>query len=124
MGLTRLYLAQRGLCFHCHEPMIWSAKNKRRHWLSYTKEHLLPRSKGGKGRTNIVLAHGKCNVRRGDSLPTPEMMDRAKLIWAYAVRITQGEVERFSRERAVSGTYASGYNWPIGVGEPKFIPKK
>jgi hypothetical protein len=51
-------------------------------------------------------------------------MERAKVIWKQAVSLSVSEVQRFSRERAIMGTYASGYDWPIGVGEPKFIPPK
>src|SRR5882672_12330423 len=48
MGLTRLFLAQRGLCFHCRKPMLYSkADGKEGHGkLRFNREHVIPKVKG------------------------------------------------------------------------------
>jgi 5-methylcytosine-specific restriction endonuclease McrA len=35
-----------------------------------TQDHVVPRAKGGKNAGNILLAHARCNTRKGDRLPT------------------------------------------------------
>lgn len=60
----RLFDAQRGRCHWCGEAMILDGV-----WVDdpryATREHLVPRSKGGTSKwPNIVLAHGWCNNRR------------------------------------------------------------
>ena len=126
MGLTRLFLAQRGLCFHCRKPMIY-APSDRKKGLSgrrYNRDHLVPVSKGGgnHGR-NIVLTHASCNRDRGNADPTQEMFDRAEKIWALAVRISQYEVVKFTSDRTVVGTLCSAYKWPGAKPGPASHPE-
>jgi 5-methylcytosine-specific restriction endonuclease McrA len=88
-SIIRLYLVQRGLCFYCMEPMLMSSRipGKTGH-KGWTREHIVPRSKGGKdGYANLVLAHLNCNARRGNADPTPEILARAKEIHDRASRI-------------------------------------
>ena len=60
-------VAQGGRCFHCGRPMGASA----------TDDHLIPRAYGGQDVAgNVVLAHRRCNLLKGDRLPTPEEVER------------------------------------------------
>ena len=65
-GSTRfraLWLKTDGLCHLCGEPMLNLAHDP----LAATEDHLIPKSKGGSNdRTNIKLAHRKCNHERGN----------------------------------------------------------
>lgn len=84
-----LFAKQRGACFHCGEmmtpqPAQWRAGGGLDYPNGYTREHILPRSRGGKGRgslTKLVLAHQRCNARRRDALPTPTDLLKAKLLY-------------------------------------------
>ncbi len=83
-----LYAAQQGLCFHCLQPMTAGRRNHRRK-LGWTRDHVIPRSAGGKHMGNMVLAHHRCNSQRADSpLPAIEIR-RARLIIA-AVQVKMG----------------------------------
>lgn len=121
MGLTRLFLAQKGLCFHCHGSMVWPAQYGRPHHKTMSRDHLVPRSKGGKGKSNIVLAHRLCNEKRGNKPPTQEMINRAQKLWALVNSFSAAEVERFSRERVAVPIWVR-FDLPINEGEPKFDP--
>lgn len=58
---------QGGRCFLCGEPVGVKA----------TYDHLIPRAWGGADAAgNVVLAHARCNRRKGDRLPTPDEIDR------------------------------------------------
>lgn len=68
---TRLiFLAQKGKCFYCGKylsPWAWAADNPR----GWTKDHFVPKSKGGaKGNNNVVIACHPCNRKKGANLPT------------------------------------------------------
>lgn len=84
-----------------------------------SKDHLVPRSKGGKGKRNIVLAHRICNEKRSDKPPTNDMLNRARAIWNQVHKFPIAEVQRFSRERTAVWVR---FDFPINVGEPKFDP--
>ena len=126
LGLSRLFLAQQGICFHCHEPMLWNptAPSGRRHKFGWTREHLVPRSKGGGNGENIVLAHKKCNEKRGNTPPTEEMLARAKAIRDRARGITAAEIRSFSSGVMVNlnKPWIHVHHFNPGPGEPKFIP--
>lgn len=77
---TRIYNAQGGKCFHCNGLMDNDRYHRKQCLNGYTCEHLIPRSKGGKGGPNIVLAHHDCNNVRRDEMPTQDMLNRAALI--------------------------------------------
>ncbi|WP_042446055.1 HNH endonuclease [Azospirillum sp. B510] len=58
---------QGGRCFFCDKPVGETA----------TFDHLIPQAYGGiDDPANIVLAHRRCNQRKGDRLPTAEELDR------------------------------------------------
>lgn len=64
MGISKekrraLMRIQFGTCFWCPKPITDGG----------TVEHLIPRSKGGRGGKNIVLACKSCNSEKGDLLP-------------------------------------------------------
>lgn len=60
-------VAQGGRCFLCGEPVGAAA----------TFDHLIPLAYGGiDAPANVVLAHRRCNQRKGDRLPTAEEVDR------------------------------------------------
>ncbi|HYD98564.1 MAG TPA: HNH endonuclease [Alphaproteobacteria bacterium] len=65
--LLRLEIAQGGRCFYCAEPVGAKA----------TFDHVIPQAFGGTDDPgNIVLAHRRCNQRKGDRLPTGEEIER------------------------------------------------
>lgn len=70
----RLWKAQHGLCFHCGELMF---RTKPHIDLRWSREHLIPKSKGGTRINNIVLAHRICNLNRGTKSLSEEEMERA-----------------------------------------------
>lgn len=70
VDISELFYKQKGLCFWCKSPMVLGSGGDRQ----ATREHLVPRSHGGKefvkkaGRhqRNIVAACQKCNQARGN----------------------------------------------------------
>lgn len=59
-------------CFYCDKGYKES---------EFDKDHLVPKSKGGRGSVNYVLSCKKCNKSKGDRMPTQEELNKAKLIW-------------------------------------------
>lgn len=103
---TRLFLAQRGLCFHfhCNKPMVFQPfKPRGRGHNGYSFEHIIPKSQGGGGGTNIVLAHGRCNILRGiDKLAFDELVKRDN-IWAIAAKFDSMMIHRLARNLDLRG---------------------
>lgn len=65
----KLFKKQRGLCHWCGTEMsmekVASGKRQRPDYATF--EHVQPKSLGGSdSRSNIVLAHAKCNHARGN----------------------------------------------------------
>lgn len=88
----------------------------------WSREHVIPWSRGGRNNRNIVLAHAPCNTKRGVEAFSVQQMERAENIWAAVDKLSMGAVGEFLKDRTIVGTYAHHYDWPIDVGEPKFIP--
>lgn len=116
---SKLFSAQSGLCFHCDKAMLPHAVKKKpngKRDKGWTREHLIPKSKGGGRGKNIVLAHAVCNAERGNEPPTVEMVDKAKAIWRKAAQVSfvtpsgSGDVPH--------------YDYTIGVGESAFVPPR
>lgn len=131
--IARLFLAQRGECFHCGKPMLWKNAHLRTNGFyhyktgssnnrGWTREHIQPVSKGGKNYQNIVLAHGLCNSKRGTETLSEELMAKAQNILVAAQKLSTGSVNVFLADESIKGTYVHCYDWPIDVGEPKFKP--
>jgi len=78
--IDMLWDAQNGCCFHCGEPMM--RKGSINHPLRRSREHLIPQSRGGKGKPVVVLAHRSCNSALGNPEPTPDEITRAESIYA------------------------------------------
>lgn len=56
-----------GTCVYCDRPLLVPGEGPRKSPRMTTREHLIPRSQGGKRNTdNIVAACYGCNQRRGD----------------------------------------------------------
>lgn len=102
---VRLFLAQRGRCFHCDKDMIFMtfrAQNGR-NVNGYSLEHVVPASQmGGKG-TNIVLAHGRCNMERGLTKFSLSQMIKRDEIWAIAAKYEQYLIYVLSRSMNIRG---------------------
>lgn len=63
----RLLAAQGWRCFHCGGPLGRGA----------TVDHLVPKAYGGVDDVaNCVMAHRRCNLLKGDRLPTADEVDR------------------------------------------------
>lgn len=88
---THLFRAQQGRCFHCLKSMArgpWRM-NRADGW---TREHVIPKAKGGNDRLNVVLAHRSCNIIRADHDLSIAEMGRARMIIlaAHIVRRREG----------------------------------
>lgn len=58
-----------GLCFYCAKPVDFIAK---------TFDHVIPKSKGGSGElSNVVMSCARCNVRKGNTIPSFDTIARA-----------------------------------------------
>ena len=58
-----LAISQQGRCFYCGEPVGAKA----------TYDHFIPQCYGGiDDIANIVLSHRRCNILKGDRVPTPD----------------------------------------------------
>lgn len=77
---------QDNLCFHCHLPMQLPDPDKcypngaRNEHDVASYDHLLPRSLGGRGGGNLVIAHRSCNSKRGHKLPSSEEVDHLRVL--------------------------------------------
>lgn len=86
-SMAELFKRQSGGCFHCAG---WMDPLPRRSMPNgavenpngYTREHLVPRSKGGVTVGNIVLAHFSCNTCKGDRMPTEQELARLRKLYA------------------------------------------
>lgn len=89
---ARLYVAQKGRCFHCAAMMEpYPSRTPGTGALAangWTREHVIPLSAGGINVGNVVLAHRPCNTARGNSEPTPEMIAKAIAIQVEARTLT------------------------------------
>lgn len=66
-GLVLRYRDQRGRCFYCRRTMSFTQRINHPDGLRITREHLIPKSKGGRGGANIVAARYRCNTDRRDT---------------------------------------------------------
>lgn len=57
------------LCFYCE------------HEIGTTKDHFIPKSKGGGLGMNVVLACHSCNNRKGNSIPTEKQIRKYIQLW-------------------------------------------
>jgi len=90
--------------------------------LSWSRDHLVPVSKGGKAGMNIVLAHFKCNTERGNADPTQEMLERAARLWHQAAQLTYADVKHVEKNPVFKfGQAAVNKLYPTEF-DPKFIP--
>lgn len=128
LPIAAIYLAQQGRCFHCTKPMLMSAcvrSASGNHNNGWTREHVTPRSKGGRrGYKNVVLAHAKCNHRRGNADPTPDMVERHARIRLIADElIASTNVKKVANDPALREAHYVHYRqYDPGPGEPKFNP--
>lgn len=65
-GVALRFRDQKGRCFYCRRAMSFSQECTHPEGRRVTREHLIPRSKGGKGGANVVAACYRCNSQRGD----------------------------------------------------------
>lgn len=108
----RLFLAQYGRCFLCSGWMR-NIKSDREAKEGWTFEHLVPVSKGGKRRDNLVLAHAKCNSRRGSEDLTPEQWAKAKRVLALAAQVSPHNARLVERGMYLRGKFIWEANFPI-----------
>lgn len=114
--VARLYLAQRGRCFHCLGPMLLSAAARKittgKYNDGWTRDHIIPRSKGGvRAHANVALAHMKCNGTRGNTDPTPEMIERQQKLYAAALAYPPKKVKQILFDPALRGTYLAVFDY-------------
>lgn len=95
-SLRQIFNLYGGVCQYCHKPIKFSLA---------TKDHLLPKSKGGKDYDrNIVLACRKCNNKKASSFPfydikggevKPKILDNVEFIVAADRLTMRPEWENF-----------------------------
>ncbi len=94
-----LWLRDGGRCFYCGKRLTWKTK---------TADHVIPKSKGGPGRTwNLVLSCHPCNQAKGDRDPDPVHLDmvlRRKLL--CETRISVGQAIRLAKGQRNSAEVA------------------
>jgi 5-methylcytosine-specific restriction endonuclease McrA len=79
-----LFDLQDGLCWICHQPMKLGTRPC--HPLAPSVDHVVPLSKGGKNHpSNKLLAHVRCNGRRGNQMPKASP-------WAAVMALRFGEL--------------------------------
>lgn len=100
---VRLFLAQRGLCFHCATPMSFHAYMGRRQNRGFSFEHINPRRFGGGGGDNIVLAHGSCNHKRDLRPFTEAELKKRDEIWVIAATFDEVVICRMARNMDLRG---------------------
>jgi hypothetical protein len=80
--LLKLAEAQNNQCFHCQDLMLLPdldtlyRTDERNDERVASYDHLLPKSKGGRGGFNLVIAHRGCNSKRGQEIPTGDEIAR------------------------------------------------
>jgi len=79
--IPSLMWAQDGRCYLCPRPMS-----------SPTRDHVVPKAKGGGSRWNQLLACPRCNVRKADRWPYP-----CELLMLHAVNLRISEGRRRGR---------------------------
>ena len=65
-----LFEKQDGRCYICRRRLL-PRHTSPRDPDSRTRDHVFPRAGGGKGHTNILLAHRRCNSDKDDRWPFP-----------------------------------------------------
>jgi 5-methylcytosine-specific restriction endonuclease McrA len=84
-----LRIIQRSRCFYC-EKVIFS---------DGTVDHVIPRAlEGDNSLYNKVLAHSRCNLRKGARLPTYEELEKLKYRNIILTDILKLNQVRISRE--------------------------
>lgn len=68
-----LLWAQGGVCFYCNKPLT-----KR----DATRDHLVPRCRGGWLDFNKVMCCFRCNTKKGDRMPTEAELAKARDLYA------------------------------------------
>jgi 5-methylcytosine-specific restriction endonuclease McrA len=71
-----LYMAQGGLCFYCYKPMNITPWQAYINPNGYSRDHFVPKSKGGGKGFNLVLCHHECNLQKGCKDPDQDLVKR------------------------------------------------
>ena len=77
MKLLLIYNRDKGICGICGNPVPHptQALEGRARRLAATRDHILPKSKGGTDKSsNLRLAHYACNSRRGNQLTVTDLL--------------------------------------------------
>ncbi|MBU6232515.1 HNH endonuclease [Patescibacteria group bacterium] len=73
-----IFVAQDGKCFYCDRPLWGAVESKGKQFDSnHTIDHVVPRSDGGQGGRNLVIACLRCNQDKGHRMPTEDEIQRA-----------------------------------------------
>lgn len=87
-------IVQNGRCFYCGFPMPLETKNLD---LLISRDHVMPKSKGGQDKKNIVLCHAVCNLNKGDADPTKKQII-AFNEFKQKLRKSRSEMHEFFRQ--------------------------
>lgn len=85
-----LMIVQKRRCYICNKFMCGKVRKKgynkqKFKYRKATRDHVFPKSLGGKGHGNIVLAHAECNSRRGNALLPDNLSVKALYIRLAAI---------------------------------------
>lgn len=88
MSLIRSLLeVQNRQCFYCRGELNDYAYRYGRNDSGWTRDHVMPRARGGGEFKNVVLACGPCNQRKGCRVPDPYVLGRARHVWTAAAEM-------------------------------------
>lgn len=76
-GLVILWQKFTGRCYHCRIKTVLLPP-KLAGDLAATRDHLIPRSRGGGGGKNIVLSCFRCNNDKNDKMPEEFVAERCE----------------------------------------------
>jgi 5-methylcytosine-specific restriction endonuclease McrA len=77
LAIAKQFIKQNGLCFWCARPMKVKSETRIKDPLRVSREHVIPKSKGGSNRkSNITLSHMRCNILRGTADQKPKIWDK------------------------------------------------
>lgn len=94
MSLQKAIRRQGGLCFYCHRVMTTGSSRP-------TREHVVPKSKGGGHKGNIVAACFRCNTSKGN-MGVELFVERVLPVLKEREQMTRRQHQILKRQRLAS----------------------
>lgn len=94
--LEKYYVEQGSKCYYCHNKILFQ---------DVTRDHLIPKAKGGTLLNNSVFSCRKCNVCKGAKTMEEfrdwiieELKDILRVIVGHKFKATQSQVDKFKHK--------------------------